>query len=140
MLTALNHWLRSLWLWRRQVARFLLIGAVNFGLDFSVYYILTRWFNWYYLVANVGSFLVANISSYLMNSQWTFAGATGRSWGQYGQYLIISAGYIGLIEIGMWLLVSILVWPDLLAKFLVNGAMAAVYFTVLQLSVFKRQS
>ncbi len=139
MLTAFKNWLRSLWRWRRQISRFLLIGAVNFVLDFSVYYILTRWFGWYYLVANVGSFLVANISSYLMNSQWTFAAAKGRSWGQYGQYLIISAVYIGFIEIGMWLLVGVLTWPDLQSKFLVNGAMAAVYFTVLQLLVFKRQ-
>lgn len=121
------------------MSRFLLIGAVNFVLDFSVYYILTRWLSWYYLVANVGSFLVANISSYLMNSQWTFAGAKGRSWGQYGQYLIISAVYIGFIEISMWLLIGVLAWPDLPSKFLVNGALAAVYFTVLQLLVFKRR-
>jgi len=56
----------------RQFIKFSLIGFINTVIDFLVYLILTRVFNFYFVVANVVAIVVAMCFSFIFNKYWTF--------------------------------------------------------------------
>jgi len=129
-----------IWPPARRLGRFLVVGAGNFVLDFTIYFALTRGVpggREFYLLANAASFFVANLSSYLVNGQWTFGQGSNRTLKQYGRFLAVSLIYLGVMELSLWGLVGGWTWPDLPAKFLVNGTAAVIYFTILNLWVFR---
>lgn len=57
------------------MARFVIVGVFNMGLDFVIYLALTRssdFFATYYPLAALVAFLVAGLNSYVLNKHWTF--------------------------------------------------------------------
>lgn len=56
----------------RQFMKFCMIGSTNVMIDFSIYFILTRLFHLYFVIANFGSFAIAVTWSFYMNKTWTF--------------------------------------------------------------------
>ncbi len=55
-----------------QIFKFGLIGAFNFLIDLSIYFILTRFLLFYYLIVHIFSFLVANSISFILNKNFAF--------------------------------------------------------------------
>jgi len=74
-----------------------LVGVVNTGVDFCVFWIAAQEFGLPLVVANVISWTVAVSGSYVMNSMFTFAAESGRKlgWRPYGTFL--ASGVLGLI-------------------------------------------
>ena len=56
----------------RQFMKFCIIGSTNVVIDFTIYFILTRFFHLYFIMANFGSFFIAVSWSFYMNKKWTF--------------------------------------------------------------------
>ena len=60
----------------REVARFVGVGLINTGIDFSIFSIALFVANTSLVVANTIAYCVATANSYLMNKYWTFAGGS----------------------------------------------------------------
>ena len=124
-----------------QLARFAVIGVANTGIDFTVYFSLTRgwqfWAKWY-LVANLIAFITANVFSFIMNKNWTFNNRKYSDYHkQYLKFLLVSLGALGIVEFVLYIFVDALQLHDLLGK-IVGILLALVWsFTVHRNWTFK---
>ena len=108
----------------KEIVKFALVGGFNTILDFSVYIILTRFWEFWqknYLLANFVSFSIAATSSCILNKTWTFRDKNKRIYIQYPKFILVSV--IGLLinETVLYILVTHLVIYDLLAKICAVG-------------------
>jgi putative flippase GtrA len=78
-----------------QLGKFLVVGAVGYGVNLAVYALLLNWANLYYLVAAIGSFAVAVTNNYLLNRYWTFHGQRGHFAYQGMRFLAVSVVSLG---------------------------------------------
>jgi putative flippase GtrA len=92
-----------------------LVGVVNTGVDFCVFWIAATEFGMPLVVANVMSWTVAVSGSYVMNSMFTFAAESGRKlgWRPYGTFL--ASGVVGLIANTATLLIAVRLAPHVIA-------------------------
>jgi putative flippase GtrA len=74
-----------------------LVGVVNTGVDFCVFWIAATEFGLPLVVANVMSWTVAVSGSYVMNSMFTFAAESGRKLGWRPYATFLASGVVGLI-------------------------------------------
>ena len=128
--------------WLAQFVSYATIGLGSAVVDFAIYITLTRGFplwSQHLLWANAVAFLFANFNSFYWNRRFTFAGSGSSALRQYLPYLAVSLLYLGAIQLGLWFAVSRLGLYDLLAKVLVLGLAALLYFTVLRRWVFRRR-
>jgi putative flippase GtrA len=100
-----------------------LVGIVNTGIDFCVFWIGAQEFGLPLILANVLSWTVAVSGSYVMNSMFTFAAESGGKlgWRAYGTFL--ASGVIGLIANTATLLVVVKLAPLVIAN--PSGQLAA---------------
>lgn len=56
----------------RQFLKFSIVGAMNTGIDFTVYALLLHFTSLHYLAANIFAFMAGATNSYLWNRWWTF--------------------------------------------------------------------
>jgi putative flippase GtrA len=83
-----------------------LVGVVNTGVDFCIFWIAAQEFGLPLVVANVISWTIAVSGSYVMNSMFTFAAESGRKlgWRPYGTFL--ASGVVGLVANTTTLLIA----------------------------------
>ncbi len=104
----------------RQLIKFGIAGSLNTGIDFSIYFSLTRQIDWFaerYLLANAIAFLTANIFSFFVNKYWTFKVWQGSKVKQYVRFFTVSVVALIGVEISMYILVSYFGLFDVIAKF-----------------------
>lgn len=109
---------------QRQFIKFLIIGTANTALDFVIYLLLTRAFEYFeehYLVAAAISFLIAGGNSYYWNKRWTFRDKTAITKRQLLRFY--SASGVGLVvnQFTLWATVQILSATVLGEKYPNNG-------------------
>ncbi len=127
--------------WLAQFVSYATIGLSSAVVDFSIYVLLTRGFPFWsrhLLWANAVAFVFANLNSFYWNRRLTFGASGSAALRQYLPFLAVSLVYLGVIQLGLWFAVSRLGLYDLLAKVLVLGLAALLYFTVLRRWVFRR--
>ncbi|MBN1585407.1 GtrA family protein [Candidatus Uhrbacteria bacterium] len=109
--------------WRGQAAvpqfvRFCAVGFVNTGVDFSVYLALTRltdFWNGHLVAASAVGFSLAVLSSFFLNTFWTFR-CSGTGWPRrIGRFFAVAVGGLAVSSATVWLVVSLGVW-DVIAK------------------------
>ncbi len=92
-----------------QLLRYVFVGGVSFVFDFGVLYVLTQYFNVYYLISAAISFTIGLVINYLLSIMWVF---NSRSFGnrilEFFTFALI--GIIGLIlnELFLWALTDLL--------------------------------
>ncbi|MFH1867228.1 MAG: GtrA family protein [Patescibacteria group bacterium] len=126
-----------------QFSRFVTVGTMGAVVDFAVYFSLTRGsFFWreYYLWANVVAFFIANAHNFFWHRRWTFGVKGGRRLADYFRFLVASLGYLVIIEGGLLVFTRYLGWYDLSAKVIATGLAVIIYFTVLKLFIFPRNT
>lgn len=81
----------------RKAATFGLVGLVNTGIDFAIFWTAVQKFGVALVPANVLAWLVAVSGSYVMNSFITFAAESGRKlrWRDYATF--VASGIAGVI-------------------------------------------
>jgi putative flippase GtrA len=116
---------------------FALVGLVNTGVDFSVFWMAARFFGWPLVPANVLAWLVAMTFSYAMNSFITFGPESGRVL-RWRDYLTFSAsGFAGMVASTMALLALATIMPLVAAKLLSILVSFAVNFLLSHFVVFR---
>ena len=83
-----------------------LVGVVNTGVDFCIFWVAAQHFRLPLVVANVISWTIAVSGSYVLNSMFTFAAESGRKlgWRPYGTFL--ASGVVGLVANTTTLLIA----------------------------------
>lgn len=101
-----------------QFLRFSIVGTINFFLDYAVYIGLTRCFGFWgrhIVLATTVSFIAAVLSSFFLNTFWTFrcdaAGWQKRIW----KFFAVATGGLALNALILFALTGLGVY-DLLAK------------------------
>jgi putative flippase GtrA len=99
----------------KKAASFGLVGVLNSGVDFAVFWTAVQKFGLPLIPANMLSWLVAVSGSYVMNSLFTFAAESGGKlgWRAYGTF--VASGIAGLIANTTTLVVAAKLMPLLLA-------------------------
>jgi putative flippase GtrA len=99
----------------RKAASFGVVGVINTGIDFGVFWIAVHEFALPLIPANVLAWVVANSCSFVMNSLFTFAAESGGKlrWRAYGTF--VASGIVGLIANTTTLVVAAKLMPLLLA-------------------------
>ena len=120
-----------------KAASFALVGVVNTGIDFSIFWTTARWLGWPLIPANVVAWLVAVTFSYTMNSMVTFGPESGRVL-RWRDYLTFAAsGVAGMVSSTATLFVLSYVMPLLPAKLLSIAVSFAVNFSLSHFVVFR---
>lgn len=117
-----------------ELIRFCLVGAMNTGIDFSVFTLLTFW-NIPLIAAQTLSYSAGVLNSFLMNRTWTFK-QTNDATGQLIRFLILN---LLTLAITYGLLVGFhdqWKWPLLLSKFIATGLSLGINFVGSRLWVF----
>ncbi len=73
-----------------QLAKFCVVGAIGYAVNLAVYTVLLSVFDLHYIVAAIGSFLVAVTNNYTWNRVWTFHGARGHVVFQGLRFFVVS--------------------------------------------------
>ncbi len=94
---------RSNW---EQLGKFVVVGASGYVVNLVVYTILLDRAGLYYLVAAVGSFLVAVANNYALNRLWTFRDERGHVGAQGWRFLVVSTISLGANLVVLHVLVS----------------------------------
>lgn len=121
-----------------QFVKFCIVGVLNTGVDFSVYFILTRsvWeFSDLITIPKAISYLVATMCSFTVNRYWTFGktgavevGEVARFYGTVGLGIFINVGvqYAAVVGLEVFDLYGVIiaaaataVWGFLFSKFYV---------------------
>jgi dolichol-phosphate mannosyltransferase len=89
-----------------QLARFCAVGASGYAVNLVVYTLLLKGAGVHYLLAAVGSFLVAVTNNYTWNRLWTFRGQRGHVAYQGLRFLVVSTVALGANLIVLRLLVD----------------------------------
>ncbi|HWQ41664.1 MAG TPA: GtrA family protein [Desulfosporosinus sp.] len=114
--------------------KFCLVGAVNTGIDFTVFTVLSN-FGVLLLVAQVVSYSCGVLNSFLLNRTWTFR-ERKQSSGQLIRFLTLN---LGTLTITYGLLVYFryhLVWPLLVCKLVATGVSLVINFVGSRLWIF----
>ena len=75
----------------KQFIKFAIVGVINTLINLCVLYILTDFFNVYYIFSAVIAFIVAVTNSFILNKIWTFKENLGdRTIKKYSKFFIIS--------------------------------------------------
>lgn len=114
-----------------------LVGVVNTGIDFSVFWTAVTVLHWPLVPANVVAWTVAVTFSYVMNSFTTFGPESGRvlRWRDYLTF--VASGVAGMVAATTTLFLLSYVAHLLVAKLVSIAVSFAVNFSMSHFVVFK---
>jgi putative flippase GtrA len=120
-----------------KAASFALVGLVNTGVDFGVFWTAARVFGWPLVPANVLAWLVAVTFSYVMNSYITFGPESGRTlrWRDYVTFA--TSGVAGMAASTAVLYALSYAMPLVTAKLVSILVSFAVNFSLSHFVVFR---
>ena len=124
----------------RQMIKFGLVGVLNTTIDFSVYFLLTRFtpfFADHRIAANTIAFVVAVSNSFFLNKHWTFREKTQTAVAQYPKFFFVSFGGLLLTQGIFFALHTIAGLHDLWAKMIAVIVVMCWNFAVNKMWTFK---
>jgi putative flippase GtrA len=71
-----------------EFVRFCVVGVLNTAVDFGIYYLATRFFGVFYLLANVLAFMFSATNSYVLNRIFTFKSKGGKK-AEYLRFMLV---------------------------------------------------
>jgi putative flippase GtrA len=136
------EFIRSFFLFKKypvtkEFVKFCLVGFTNLLIDIFVYWLLTRWLGFYYLLAATMSFAVAVSWSFYFNRRWTFRHLHHNILRQYLKFFVANAISLFANLSLFFLLVDLLALYDLLAKLLVAVIVAFLNFSLNKFWTFR---
>ena len=90
-----------------QLAKFCAVGATGYAVNLGVYALLYKGLDVHYLLAAVGSFLVAVTNNYTWNRLWTFRGQRGHVAYQGMRFLVVAVVALAANLLALRLLVAV---------------------------------
>ena len=86
-----------------QLFRYTFVGGIAFIFDFSTLYLLTEFFQVYYLISAAIAFLLGLTINYVLSIFWVFKTRVIKSkWLEFGIFALIGIIGLGLNELIIW--------------------------------------
>ena len=124
--------------WQR-LARFIITGGAALLIDVVIYFILTRYFDIYYLLSRTFSLGIAIVWNFSVNRHWTFEAASGRVKEQVLKFLVVIGSTSLLSLVLMHIGVSYLHLNDLLVLLVASVITTLINFLAHSFWSYKRQ-
>lgn len=121
----------------KQFVKFGLVGSSNMLIDISIYWLLTRMFDIYYMLAAVSSFVVAVTWSFYMNRRWTFRHNGSDTSKQYVKFFVVNTIVMILNLSSLFVFVDIFGFYDLAVKLAAAVVFALINFSFNKFWTFK---
>jgi dolichol-phosphate mannosyltransferase len=124
-----------------KAVRYILSGAIATATDLALLYMFTEFLGWWYLWSVIVAFILANIVSFLLQKYWTFEErSTADAPRQFTRYLIISITNSGINTGIVYVLVTTLATPYLIAQVIAAAILALTSFFIYRRFVFYRKN
>lgn len=121
-----------------QFIRYVFVGGFAFLLDFGALYVLTSRVGVHYLVSAAIAFLLGLLANYLLSRAWVFPRRVLRNASvEFAVFAVIGLIGLGLNELGIWLLSSILGLHYLISKMCTTAVVFFWNFTARKMSLFR---
>lgn len=91
-----------------QILKFGVVGIIAFLIDYILLFILTEFFNIYYLLSAVISFSVSVIFNYILSIKWVFDVKQKQGFKEIFIFISLSIVGLGINQLCMWLGVDII--------------------------------
>ena len=124
----------------KQFIKFCLVGTTNLILDVFIYWLLTRAFDVYYMLAGVLSFVLVVTWSFLINRRWTFRHQGQDTTNQYVKFFVVNVIVAILNLSALYIFVEWFDFYDLAVKLAAAVVMAFINFGLNKLWTFKTRN
>ncbi|MBI5766025.1 GtrA family protein [Candidatus Falkowbacteria bacterium] len=124
----------------KEFIKFCLVGLTNLAIDMSGYWIFTRIFHIYYILAAVFSFFIAVSWSFLINRRWTFRHDGKNIKEQYVKFIVANLISMAINLSLLYILVDYAGFHDLGAKLLTAFMVAFFNFSLNKSWTFRKNS
>ena len=121
----------------KEFVKFCLVGFLNLLVDMSVYWIATRIFGLFYILAAVLAFIVAVTFSFFINRSWTFRYQGTDLKLRYARFFVANLIAIAINLILLYLLVDIVGIYDIWAKLIITVVMSFFNFSLNKFWTFR---
>lgn len=119
----MNTYLRELTV---QFAKFGIVGAIAFCIDYGLFLLMTYVFGINYLIASAISFVISTIFNFAASMRYVFAGKRGQTRSQqFVIFFVLSVVGLGVNQLVLWMCV------DLLARLAWVGKLAATFIVMI---------
>jgi putative flippase GtrA len=119
---------------RRQLVRYVAVGASNTAITLAVYALLVR-AGTPAVAASVGAFVAGAVNGYRLNRAWTFRGARGGARAG-GRYVVVQLVGLAINALGVALAVSVAELPRFAGEVLALPFATSMTFTLARSWVF----
>jgi len=86
-----------------QILKFGVVGGLAFLIDYALLYVLTEYFNIYYLISSVISFIVSLIFNYILSIKWVFDVTKKQTIKEVLIFVILSVLGLGINQVVMYI-------------------------------------
>lgn len=124
----------SLW----QLIKFIIVGAVNFFVDFGILTLLNKALGWPLVISNTVSYSCGVINSYLLNQYWTFKQKHKFLSSRFAVFVMVNLISLGVNNLAVHILGNLYGLPNIWAKLIATVFSFTVNFAGNKLLVFKR--
>lgn len=138
MLGTLGAFITEFLKWR--VARFLISGGTSAVTNLSILFILTHWYDVWYIYSSIIAVSAATIVSFILQKLWTFQNFSSAVHKQFPLHLSLGLMNIAANTAALYVLVEWLGIWYLLAQILAGVVLGFVNYTVYRLYIFGEPS
>ena len=118
-------------------AKYIVVGGTAFAFDFGGYFLLTRYFDLYYLTAAVISFIIGlNVNYFLAKYVFFTQSKIKDVKKEYLSVAIISISSLGIKIVMLWLLTDLLGIYDLVSKLITTFFLLFYNFIIRKIFIF----
>ncbi len=124
-----------------QIFRFLIIGGTAFVIDYALLYILTEYFDIYYLISSTISFIVSLIFNYIASIKWVFK--TKEEDSQTKKltiFITLSIIGLGINQLIMWTLSDLLTIYYMISKIVATAVVMCWNFITRKIFLEKKDN
>jgi putative flippase GtrA len=122
---------------RTQIAKFVTVGLVTFGINFLFFHVFFGWFQWDYRVAVSLAYVITVISHFSLHLLFTFSAAEQQFVHNAGKYLLMLALNYGMTLAVVGLVVEVAKLSPYIGVIASTAATASMSFFVMKYFVFQ---
>ncbi|MDH5325890.1 MAG: GtrA family protein [Gammaproteobacteria bacterium] len=121
-----------------QLIRYTFVGGFAFTVDFGTLYVLTEFFNVYYLVSAAIAFTIGLLINYTLSVIWVFdKRAVQNKWLEFAIFAAIGMVGLALNELFMWFFTEVVGLYYMLSKMISTGFVYLWNFIVRKITLFR---
>ena len=133
----LQHVIRYLIEHRIQLAKFVVVGIVTFGINFLFFHVFYGLFHWDYRIAVSLAYVITVISHFLLHRIFTFSAAEQQIVHNAGKYVLMLVVNYGITLTVVGFVVEVVGWSPYIGVIASTAATASTSFFILKYFVFR---